>query len=457
MKRSTRRTAKVCSIAAMLPLLVYAYEYGPDAGVAGVPGEAGTCNQSGCHTGTGVNGGGGSVTVTFPNGMTYTPGATQHLVVTITDAIMKRWGFELTARTQTDTTQMAGSFSPTDQYTQLMCDPQADLGIWSSEQNSTTSCPAGQLTYVEHTLAGYQRNQSNPGQYQFDWVPPATDVGPVTIYVAANAGPGGLPSNLGCHIYTATYTLTTGSTSTQPTIASIKGVVAASDWGSYNAIAPGSWMEIHGSNLAQKPDVWNASASSAAPTQMDGVSVSIGGQAAPLWYLQPNQLNVLVPASVPGGMQQVIVTTPLGASAPYSVMVNATQAALMAPAAFNIGGKQYVAGYLSDGSWALPAGSIPGVATRPAKAGETVTLYGIGFGPFKTDPAGVVMNVPSTIQFKFGNTAAAQATVFGLPQNFCELYQFGVVLPAVKTNDAVPLNFAVGGKAGAQTLFIAVQ
>src|SRR5438067_10495882 len=91
--------AKIAAILSAVPLLIYAYEYGPDAGVAGVPGEAGTCNQSGCHTGTTVNGGGGNVTVTFPNGLTYTPGVKQHLIVTITDPTAKRWGFELTART----------------------------------------------------------------------------------------------------------------------------------------------------------------------------------------------------------------------------------------------------------------------------------------------------------------------------------------------------------------------
>src|SRR5215470_2175189 len=118
--------AKSAIVLAAVPVLIYAYEYGPDAGVAGVPGEAGNCNQAGCHTGTAVNGGGGSVSVSFPNGLNYTPGVTQHLVVTITDSSERRWGFELTARTASDTTKMAGTFSPTDKATQLMC-ASADL------------------------------------------------------------------------------------------------------------------------------------------------------------------------------------------------------------------------------------------------------------------------------------------------------------------------------------------
>ena len=67
MERKTKLTiAKTAAIMSAIPFLLYAYEYGPDAGAAGVPGETGTCNQLGCHVGTAVNGGGGSVTVTFP-------------------------------------------------------------------------------------------------------------------------------------------------------------------------------------------------------------------------------------------------------------------------------------------------------------------------------------------------------------------------------------------------------
>jgi hypothetical protein len=219
MQRRTRlRLAKSAIVLSIVPFLIYAYEYGPDAGAAGVPGEPGSCNQSGCHTGTPVNGGGGSVTVTFPNALTYTPGGTQHLVVTIDDAKERRWGFELTARLASDPTAMAGTFSPTDSRTQLMCDTADDLGIGAKERNENTACPASlPLEYIEQTLAGYNFVQPSPGKYEFDWNPPATDVGPVTIYVAANAANGDLTQN-GDHIYTATYTLTSAAAAQPPSI-----------------------------------------------------------------------------------------------------------------------------------------------------------------------------------------------------------------------------------------------
>jgi hypothetical protein len=69
MTRKQLRIAAVLGLGAALPILIYAYAEGPDAGYAGVPGELGTCSQ--CHSG---GSGSGSVTVAFANGLTYTPG-----------------------------------------------------------------------------------------------------------------------------------------------------------------------------------------------------------------------------------------------------------------------------------------------------------------------------------------------------------------------------------------------
>ena len=43
--------AKTVVILGAIPLLIWAHEYGPDAGYCGVPGELGTCLNSLCHTG----------------------------------------------------------------------------------------------------------------------------------------------------------------------------------------------------------------------------------------------------------------------------------------------------------------------------------------------------------------------------------------------------------------------
>src|SRR5690242_3788277 len=92
-------------------------------------------------------------------------------------------------------------------------------------------------------------------------------------------------------------------------------------------------------------------------------------------------VNAQVPTSVGTGPQVVTVSTSAGPSAQFLITVSATQPGLLAPAGFRIGGRQYAAAFLPDGStFVLPIASIPSTPSRPAKPGETIVLYGIGFG-----------------------------------------------------------------------------
>ena len=141
--------------------------------------------------------------------------------------------------------------------------------------------------------------------------------------------------------------------------------------------------------------------------------------------------------------------------------MNQTQAGLLAPSSFIVNGKQYVTALLSDGSFALPENAIAGVASRPAMVGETVLIYGVGFGPVTPGfTAGTIVTADNSLttkpQFLFGNTSATLA-YDGLAPSFTGLYQFNVVVPNVNTNNAVPISFNLGGVPGSQTLYIAVQ
>jgi uncharacterized protein (TIGR03437 family) len=89
------------------------------------------------------------------------------------------------------------------------------------------------------------------------------------------------------------------------------------------------------------------------------------------------------------GSQQLTVTSPSGTSTSATVTINSVEPGLLAPPNFNINGTQYVAAIFSDGTFALPAGAISGVSSRPAKPGDEIVLYGVGFGPVTPDiPAG---------------------------------------------------------------------
>jgi uncharacterized protein (TIGR03437 family) len=244
----------------------------------------------------------------------------------------------------------------------------------------------------------------------------------------------------------------------------VGGVVSASAFGQFKSIAPGSWIEIYGANLASDTRIWGAADfnGSTAPTSLDGTSVTIGGQQAFVDYISPTQVNVQVASSTPTGTQSVIVTSPGGVSTPYPVTVSTTQPGLLAPTSFSVAGTQYAAALFSDGAtYALPPGAIPGLASRRAQPGDTLTLYGIGFGSVSPNiPAGQVARESNTLgqafQVMIGGTSAT-VQYEGLAPGAVGLYQFNVVVPNLPGSDATPLTFTLGGVAGTQTLYLAVQ
>jgi uncharacterized protein (TIGR03437 family) len=250
---------------------------------------------------------------------------------------------------------------------------------------------------------------------------------------------------------------------------SISTVVSASAFGDFSSAAPGSWVEIYGSNLAPDTRGWTGTdftgpGGDTAPITLDGVSVSIGGQAAFVDYISSAQVNAELPSNIPtGGPLALTVTNGSATSAPVNLMIKATQPGLLAPSNFKIGGNQYVVAQHSDGTYVLPAGAIAGLSTRPAEIGETIVIYGVGFGSVTPNiPAGEIVagdnHLSESLQIKFGSTAAQMPLpYYGLAPNFVGLYQFDVVVPSVASSNLVPLSFTLGGTAGTQTLFTAVQ
>ncbi len=144
------------------------------------------------------------------------------------------------------------------------------------------------------------------------------------------------------------------------------------------AIAPNSWIEIDGANLAPAGDtrVWTAAdfVKNQMPAQLDGVSVTVNGKAAYVYYISPGQLNVLTPPDAITGPALVQVTV-------NGVLSNVFSAAgqSAAPSFFVLQGGPHIAATHAGGGLLGPATLYPGAST-PAKPGETIVLYGNGFG-----------------------------------------------------------------------------
>jgi uncharacterized protein (TIGR03437 family) len=469
---------KIAAILGVIPVLIWAHSAGPDVGKAGVPGES-TCNEAQCHVGTALNGGGGNVAITFPGDATYVPGVKQHLVITITDSAQKRWGFQLAARLFSNSKIQAGSFSSTDANTAVVCGATAtDPGETFLDFGKSQACPAAKpLAYAEHTLTGSSRIKAGSQTYELDWTPPSTDVGNIVVYAAGNAANGN-GDERGDHIYTKTYILTPATSGGGSTPALTK-VASASGFGGFSSIAPGTWVEISGANLNSNTRAWAGAdfSGSTAPTSLDGTKVTVGGQPAFTYYISPTQVNALIPGNVATGTQQLTVTNGSNTSSNLPVTVAALQPGLLAlpQAPWLNGTKQYVVAQSCDAgktcalatdlNFILPAGtSIPGYPIRPAKPGETLTIYGIGFGP-AIDSSNVNVPVGQIVSVANSLTNAVTMQVNGVPATLSYagmapgqvgLYQFNLVVPSVPDGDW-PLTFTQNGTKSTQTLLLSVH
>jgi uncharacterized protein (TIGR03437 family) len=416
---------------AALPIFLYAYAEGPDAGLAGVPGEA-TCAS--CHSG---GSGTGNVSVAFPSGLSYTPGVKQHLVVTVADSSQRRWGFELTARRSSSNTAQAGTFTPgPDRYTQLVCTQTA-----FQTESFGSSCPSSMpLQYIEHTLSGTRDGTRGSVTFQFDWTPPSANAGNIVIYVAGNAANG--DGNItGDHIYTQRYTLTPAPLNTT----SITGVVNAASF--QPGITAGSWVTIQGSNLANSARTWtsNEIVNGALPKQLDGVSVTIDGNPAAVYYISPTQLNVQAPDDTATGPVIVVVTNNGAVSPPATATLQPAS-----PAFFPWPG-HYAVATRPDYSLVAPANLFAGATTIPAKPGEVIILWGTGFGTTNPPvpagqeaPSGQVAFVVNLPTVSIGNVPA-QVIGAALTPGDAGVYQIAVQVPSGLANGDQPLVVQVVG------------
>lgn len=244
----------------------------------------------------------------------------------------------------------------------------------------------------------------------------------------------------------------------------VTGVISASAFGAFPDFAPGSWIEIYGTNLAAETQEWGSSDFSGVigPTTLGGTSVTVAGLPAYVDYVSANQVNVQVAGGVPTGSQSLVVTTAGGSSAPFGVTVNATEPGLLAPSSFDLNGTLYVVAIEPDGTYVLPPGAVSGLTTVRAKPGDILTMYGVGFGSVTPDiPPGQLVEELNSISLPFmisiGGVEATSVPYYGLAPNFMGLYQFDVTIPSnVPTGDNVPVTFTLNGVAGTQTLAISI-
>src|ERR1017187_2122233 len=165
--------------------------------------------------------------------------------------------------------------------------------------------------------------------------------------------------------------------------------VANAARGDASAVAPGSIASIYGFGLASSIAI---AGTFPLPPLLGGASVSVNGQAAPLFYAGPNQINFLVPA-LPSGNATVIVTVAGAQTAAKNVTVRNT-----APGIFLLPFGR-AAAVNRDGSVNSP--------DHPAPPNSPVAVYATGLG---TVSPPVTVGAPAPMDSLSRATATVTAT-----------------------------------------------
>jgi uncharacterized protein (TIGR03437 family) len=137
---------------------------------------------------------------------------------------------------------------------------------------------------------------------------------------------------------------------------------------------------------------------------LQGVSVTVNGLPAYVDYVSPTQINALAPDDDTLGPVPVQVTTAGVASNAVTV-----QKSLFAPAFLTFDGT-HVAALHADYSLIGAPNLLPGAVTTPAKPGEIILLYGVGFGPANPpQPSGQLVTTAAPLANPFRSPSGADS------------------------------------------------
>ena len=180
------------TIAAVLLILTIVFSYSdvftneaqPVAARTGAPSET-TCGDAACHNTT-PNTFSGNVTITFsdPN-LKYIPNNTYDVTVTVTEASITEWGFELTAL------DAANALTP---------------GTFLAEKNGVVTSSPISGSFPNRKYRAHKNADGN-NTWTFPWTAPSTNIGDITFYAAGNASNDN-NAKTGDHIYTTSLKVT---------------------------------------------------------------------------------------------------------------------------------------------------------------------------------------------------------------------------------------------------------
>ena len=232
-------------------------------------------------------------------------------------------------------------------------------------------------------------------------------------------------------------------------------VVNASDY-SAGPFAPGSLVSIFGANLSFNTASLNADNTTGGtlPFSLGNIKVIIDNAAAPLLYVSPAQINVMIPPNEISGnvTLQVVRQSVAGPAVTISLVAGA-------PALF-VSADHYALAQDFNNNYALAT------ASAPAQPGDLIVLYVTGLGG--TQPLPGIGQIPQFAGFINGFATGAVQVLLngralnpttvpyaGLTPGFAGLYQINFYLPGdCPVNPQIQI--AMGGQLSAANVALAV-
>ncbi|MDX2181513.1 MAG: hypothetical protein SFV18_18100 [Bryobacteraceae bacterium] len=290
-------------------------------------------------------------------------------------------------------------------------------------------------------------------------------VGQTAVEIAAD------PGTLGAGLYTGLVTVNASGAIPTATVGVELEVVAAApptafagqvlnnaDFREGESVAPGGIVAIKGEHFFPRADF---AFDTSWPRQLGGISVFVNGAAAPLYFANYNQINTLIPFETRAGEATIQVVR--DGVAGNNVTVQVVERAPRIMQWFDFGAQGYaICAFNNELALALPPSiTIPGFASRAARAGDQLVIYMLGLGqtnPPSTTGSAPTFNPPQTVPgvttVRFGASAGAvqtgivaEAAYAGFTQ-FIGLYQVNVQVPAgLLPNAAMPIRVTAGGEA----------
>lgn len=294
----------------------------------------------------------------------------------------------------------------------------------------------------------------------------ASQVGAGRVFAVSSAGSFGSnqqsdvfgQDNLAVYLSGLTWVSAAANPAPSLTPAPAPAFSAAVNGASFGAIiSPGSWASILGKNLAQTApggQSWSSADfhGNQLPQQIAGTSVLINGRPAAISFVSPAQLNVQPPDDTASGQVPLEVSTPLG------IVRGSASLAPLSPAIFPISGSgiTYAAAVSTQGVLIAHPQDYRGA--RAAEPGETIEVFGTGFGPATPpQPAGqLVQTAPLT--------STVTATLCGVPAAVPwaglvapGLDQINLTIPSADVSGDCSVQFSVAGILTQTSLKVPIQ